>query len=181
MQNPTCSKCGGPLGHVKWRFCKECAQIYMRERDGRSFGPAAPRLKGRTPAERLAANSKHMPNGCVLWCAGKNGNYGVMRVGRKTARTHRVAWELKNGPIPTGRLVLHNCPGGDNPLCINPDHLWLGTDADNQADCIAKGRRPTRYRWKSKPAAMTAADIGLEQFQSSSRETIAADIRENGT
>ncbi len=38
--------------------------------------------------------------------------------------------------------MLHNCPGGDNPSCINPAHLWLGTEADNNADCAAKGRKP---------------------------------------
>lgn len=55
---------------------------------------------------------------------------------------HRIAWVLINGPIPAGLCVLHRC---DNPPCIRPDHLWLGTKADNSADMKAKGRtyRPT--------------------------------------
>ena len=51
--------------------------------------------------------------------------------------THRLAWEWANGPVPAGMCVLHRC---DNPPCCNPDHLFLGTQADNLADMVAKGR-----------------------------------------
>jgi hypothetical protein len=50
---------------------------------------------------------------------------------------HRVAWIATNGPIPPGAIVCHAC---DNPPCCNPGHLWLGRDADNNADKEAKGR-----------------------------------------
>jgi hypothetical protein len=53
---------------------------------------------------------------------------------------HRVAYELANGPIPEGLNVLHNCPGGDNPACVNPEHLFLGTLGDNNTDRDTKGR-----------------------------------------
>lgn len=53
---------------------------------------------------------------------------------------HRVAWWLLRGPIRDGAFVLHNCPGGDDPCCVRPEHLFLGTQADNLADARRKGR-----------------------------------------
>lgn len=79
--------------------------------------------------------------GCHIFTGyvGKNG-YGVLTIGCKTRAVHRLEWELTNGPIPSGLHVLHNCPGGDNRRCHNPAHLWLGTNEQNIADMIAKGR-----------------------------------------
>lgn len=82
-------------------------------------------------------------DGCWLWVGSKNAQgYGHIGEGghkSKIIRAHRVAYGLFVGPIPEGKQVLHRC---DNPSCVNPSHLWIGTNADNIADCVAKGRMP---------------------------------------
>ncbi len=84
------------------------------------------------------------PNMCWWWTAGAfSRGYGAFRVKGKQVRAHRFAYELTKGPIPGGLQVLHLC---DNPLCCNPEHLWLGTDLDNHKDCAAKGRTPRGER-----------------------------------
>lgn len=81
------------------------------------------------------------PRGCWLWTGDKtNLGYGLFRWDGRKQGAHRVSWMLTRGDIPEGLEVCHNCPGGDNPSCVNPDHLWLGTHAQNMADKEAKGR-----------------------------------------
>lgn len=77
---------------------------------------------------------------CWEWTAHRSRDgYGMIGLERKgTDRTHRVSWRLHFGSIPDGLQVLHRC---DNPACVRPDHLWLGTQTENIADMDAKGRR----------------------------------------
>lgn len=91
---------------------------------------------------KLAYYTDTSPLGCRLWRGGKSAaGYGKTFHDGKCRYVHNVAWEVYRGPIPKGKHVLHNCPGGDDPSCWNPEHLWLGTKADNAADRDKKGRQ----------------------------------------
>lgn len=84
------------------------------------------------------------PDSCWIWQGGQYGDgYGHFTtndVPPRQVRAHRFAWELTHGPIPDGLFALHDCPMGDNPLCINPAHLFLGTHQDNMDDAVHKGQ-----------------------------------------
>jgi len=98
-------------------------------------------MRSRTIIERLAAYSIALENGCVVWTGCKDDcGYGRIAANGKARKTHRVMWEQVKGPVPDGLCVLHDCPTGDNPACINIDHLWLGTNSDNVTDRERKGR-----------------------------------------
>lgn len=81
---------------------------------------------------------------CWLWTGGRGRReYGQITANKTTYRAHRCAWEIANGPIPDGLVVRHTC---DNPPCVNPRHLLLGTFADNNRDKVERGRSLTGER-----------------------------------
>ena len=95
---------------------------------------------------------------CWLWRKSRDrqgyGQFGVITSRYKLA--HRVAWELTYGPIPKGSKVLHRC---DNPPCVRPDHLFLGSQADNVHDMIAKGRQHDLKGEEHPLARLTEDDV----------------------
>lgn len=92
-----------------------------------------------TIEQRFEAQYIPEPNsGCWIWFGPSDEfGYGRFRQGASKIRGHRLSYELANGSIPNGTNVLHRC---DMSCCVNPDHLWLGTTADNNADRDSKGR-----------------------------------------
>jgi hypothetical protein len=91
---------------------------------------------------------------CWQWTANKNNKgYGMIYWEKhmKKMLAHRAMWEMTNGEIPAGLHVLHRC---DNPSCVNPDHLFLGTHRENMQDKLAKGRAyPEGWRENVQEAA----------------------------
>jgi len=84
------------------------------------------------------------PNsGCWLWFGPgwHKFGYGMLTVDKKPEAAHRISWRIVNGPIPKGKFICHKC---HNPPCVNPDHLYLGTPADNVRD---REDRKSKPRW----------------------------------
>ena len=89
--------------------------------------------------ERFWSHVRKEADGCWYWTAGVNRfGYGKFKVHGKTVAAHRIAYLLERGSIPLGKLVCHEC---DHSGCVNPDHLWVGTEGDNMDDKVKKGRQ----------------------------------------
>lgn len=89
---------------------------------------------------RFWAKVQEAPSGCWNWTGSTSGRFGYGHIRtskRNTENCHRISWMMANGDIPDGFCVLHRC---DNPSCVNPAHLFLGTYLDNNRDMAAKGR-----------------------------------------
>jgi hypothetical protein len=95
---------------------------------------------------------------CWLWEGGiwGPGGYGCLKVDGNRVKAHRFSWLIHNGEIPKNMRVCHHC---DNVLCVNPNHLFLGTDADNLSDMVSKERQ---NRGEERPAAKLTEDDVLE-------------------
>jgi hypothetical protein len=92
-------------------------------------------------ARFFAKVQKKEDGGCNLWTGYRNADgYGKVTVNRVQHSAHRLIFEAEIGPIPNGMVVRHKC---DNPSCVNPEHLEIGTHADNASDRAKRGRSAT--------------------------------------
>lgn len=113
--------------------------------------------------ERLMSHTQYdEASGCWEWTGSKRCGYGRMIIGsrkngtRRSVSAHRVSYELTYGEIPDGMEVCHKC---DNPCCVNPNHLFLGTRQDNIDDRERKGRNKPPIGEKNGRAKLTKTDV----------------------
>ena len=87
---------------------------------------------------KMMAKSRLRSGGCIEWSGRVNTKgYGQIMMSGQLKMVHRVSWEMANGRIPDGAIIMHSC---DNPACINPMHLLAGSYSDNTRDSVKKGR-----------------------------------------
>lgn len=144
-------KCRWNYPRTTEKTCEQCGKIFEAELHRVQLGKRVPRFCSHLCA--MAAQSKPLlndeqrfwpkverANNCWLWRGTLSpSGYGVLKLWpRRQMPAHRYSYELHYGPIPDGMWVLHRC---DNPPCVRPDHLFLGTNADNTADKVAKNRQ----------------------------------------
>lgn len=149
---------------------KTLREVSQARKDGRlpwgvAEGEELTKMRGLTEEERMVyfwSKFRRSEAGCLEWGGRTNGDgYGgfdmPLRRGRnRSVLTHRQAWEYTYGPVPDGMHVLHTC---DNPSCGEPEHLFLGTHADNMADMVRKGRKPSRRGEKNGRAVLSEEDV----------------------
>ena len=120
-------------------------------------------MEGRVPFEiRIKRRSVVSSTGCLLWTGRKDScGYGVMKVGPHSLGAHKVSALLSGAVIPEGMVVMHSC---DTPACMNPEHLSVGTQAQNIKDCVNKGRhsRAGRVLWSNRKDALLAGAVTYE-------------------
>lgn len=113
----------------------------------------------RPAIERFEEKIFYSPDGCWYWTATVCHNYGCFIDNGGRHKAHQFAYKLYKGAIPKGLCVCHHC---DNPICVNPDHLWLGTHEENMRDMTKKGRRrlpPAAERYRQRMLAKENSEL----------------------
>lgn len=158
---------------IPYGYCQcGCGQkteicTHTNKKNGRIKGRPNPFVKGHTTLRRLDENrlkerfwsyvdKSGGDDACWIWTAGSIQGYGSVKVNGKDERAHRISYWLEYGDFPDDLFVLHSC---DNPSCVNPKHLWLGTKQDNTDDMFAKGRGRKAKGEQSGMAKYTDAQV----------------------
>ena len=182
-----CTRCDAPYttrSDTKQRFCSmTCSTSTKAPRTcERCEGSFSVRLASRqrfcnaqcrrgTDEQRFLAHfTQSAKSECWLWTGYLSGNYGRMRWCGEMTLAHRISWMHFVGPIPDGLLVLHKCPGGGNPRCVNPSHLGVGDYVENADDMMRDGRHWSATGvWSPPPGERSAGAVLTEAMVSEAR------------
>lgn len=139
--------------------------------------PRGPNKTGRctlSAQQRIEIDSIPEPNsGCWLWM-NSGGRYGQVMFKRRLMQAHRLSWIAFRGEIPAGANVLHVC---DTPGCVNPDHLFIGTQADNVRDMRQKGRAPVTPRGEAHFASnLTEESVRTIRLSTKTTQELAREL-----
>jgi len=164
-----CSVEGCDGAHCARGFCHRHYRKFLRGGGERKAQPV--RYYGKTNEERFWLYVRR-GSGCWEWTGYKNKKgYGVLNLRGHREIAHRVSFRMHRGNIPNGLFVLHRC---DNPGCVNPRHLWLGTLSDNNRDMTLKGRHSHRGLVAGRHAKITADDVREIRASNDDALTLAA-------
>lgn len=147
------------MAHQCTKYCKQCnAEFTVRpSRDKRSKYCSMDCYNlNKSPAieDRFWARvDKSDQDGCWMWKGSMAGAYGKMSVRCVNVGAHRISYELANGPIDPGLIILHSC---DTPLCVNPAHLRAGTHKENTQDMLDRSRGDRSIETRMKISAALA-------------------------
>ena len=148
----TCQHCG--IQFLRWpsKAAERTVHYCSRRCYNASVGPETLMARFLEKVDKTAT--------CWIWRGAiESKGYGRVTVRYRNLGAHVLSWMLHHGPIPDGLQVLHNCPDGDNPSCVNPDHLWLGTQTENIRDMFVKGRGHDRRGTMHPKARLTEQQV----------------------
>lgn len=129
-----CEWCGSPFMAIKDRVRAGKGRFCSLTCSGKSIRAQY----AKTPVDRFMAMVKKRDSGCWMWLGSQDSDgYGSIRMNGRSIRAHRFSYQYFVGPIPGGMLVCHRC---DTPGCVNPEHLFIGSNRENMQDMVAKGR-----------------------------------------